>query len=124
MKVEEVMEQARDTLGSKRIFGEPYEKNGMTIIPAARVMGGAGGGDAAETAADGQPELAGKAVGSGGGVGYGMIGSPAGAFVIKGDKVSWLPAVDVNRLMLGFQVMFIVFFLVMRSIARSRAANA
>jgi len=28
----------------KRVFGEPYEKNGVTVIPAARVQGGAGGG--------------------------------------------------------------------------------
>ena len=53
-----------------------------------------------------------------------MVGSPAGAFVVKGDKVTWMPAVDVNRLMFGFQVTLIVFFLVMRSIAKSRAPRA
>jgi uncharacterized spore protein YtfJ len=26
------------------VFGEPYEKDGVTIIPAARIRGGAGGG--------------------------------------------------------------------------------
>ena len=44
MQVDEIMSQARDSLGSKRVFGEPYEKNGVTVIPAAKVMGGAGGG--------------------------------------------------------------------------------
>ena len=27
-----------------RVFGEPYEKDGATIIPVAKVAGGAGGG--------------------------------------------------------------------------------
>ncbi len=124
MKVEEIVDQARESLGSKRVFGEPYEKNGVTVIPAARVMGGAGGGDAGEKAAQVEgvegAEGARTGAGTGTGVGYGMMGSPAGAFVIKGNDVKWLPAVDVNRLMFGFQLMFIVFFLVVRSIARSR----
>jgi uncharacterized spore protein YtfJ len=33
-----------DALTVKRVFGEPYEKDGVTIIPAARVQGGAGAG--------------------------------------------------------------------------------
>ena len=28
----------------RRVYGEPYEKEGVTVIPAARVQGGAGGG--------------------------------------------------------------------------------
>lgn len=119
MTVEEFVEQARESLGSKRVFGEPYEKNGVTVIPAARVMGGAAGGDSAEKS--GEPGSIEGVKGTGQGIGYGMIGSPAGAFVIKGNDVSWMPAIDVNRMMFGFQIMFIVFFLVMRSIAKTRA---
>jgi uncharacterized spore protein YtfJ len=44
MEVQDVIAQARDTLTVKRVYGEPYEKDGVTIIPAARVQGGAGGG--------------------------------------------------------------------------------
>ena len=44
MEIQDVIAQARDTLTVKRVFGEPYEKDGVTIIPAARVQGGAGGG--------------------------------------------------------------------------------
>ena len=44
MEVQEVIAQARDAITVKRVFGEPYEKNGVTVIPAARVQGGAGGG--------------------------------------------------------------------------------
>ena len=35
MEVQEVIGQARDALTVKRVFGEPYEKDGLTIIPAA-----------------------------------------------------------------------------------------
>ena len=41
--------------------------------------------------------------------------------MIKGDEVKWLPAIDVNRVMFGFQVMIIVFFLVVRSVMKARA---
>ena len=82
-------------------------------------MGGAGGGGEGANV-EGVGSETGKQTGTG--VGYGMIGSPAGAYVIKGDKVQWLPAIDVNRLMLGFQVALVVFFLVVRSVA-SRARS-
>jgi len=120
MQVDAIIDQARESLGSKQIFGEPFEKNGVTIIPAARVMGGAGGGGEGANI-EGPGTETGKQTGTG--VGYGMIGSPAGAYVIKGDKVQWLPAIDVNRLMLGFQVALVVFFLVVRSVAKTRAVK-
>jgi uncharacterized spore protein YtfJ len=121
MNVTEVFEEARATMGSKGVFGAPYEKNGITVIPAARIMGGAGGGEGVVPhAADGQEPASEVPTGSGGG--FGMSGQPTGAFVIKGDEVRWLPAVDVNRMMFGFQVVMVVFFLAMRSIAKARAA--
>jgi hypothetical protein len=45
MNVEEIMAQAKDTMTVKRVFGEPYEKDGVTVIPAAAIGGGAGGGE-------------------------------------------------------------------------------
>jgi uncharacterized spore protein YtfJ len=33
----------RDAVTVKRVFGEPYQKNGVTVIPAAKVMGGGWG---------------------------------------------------------------------------------
>ena len=44
MDPNELMTQARDALTVKRVFGEPYERDGVTLIPAAVVRGGAGGG--------------------------------------------------------------------------------
>jgi uncharacterized spore protein YtfJ len=122
LKLDEILADAEKTLGVRRIYGEPYEKNGVTVITAARVMGGAGGGGGPETVpADSTDGAASPTIPSG--VGFGLSGRPAGAFVIKGDEVRWLPAIDVNRLVLGFQIAIVVFFLVMRSIAKTRAKS-
>jgi uncharacterized spore protein YtfJ len=126
VKFAELIEDASDKIGAKRVFGEPYEKNGVTIIPAARVMGGAGAGEGEmpQPAGEGAPweEGAKRPLGSGGG--FGMSGRPAGAFVIKGDEVTWMPALDVNRIVFGAQVVAIIFLFVMRSIVKTRAKAA
>jgi len=93
--IEELIKGHRDAVTVKRVFGEPFEKNGVTVIPAAKVMGGGGGG------AGESPE--GK--GQGSGSGFGMVGKPAGAYVIRGDTVKWEPAVDANRLIAGVFVL-------------------
>ena len=125
MNVTEVFEEAKRTIGSKGVFGTPYEKNGVTVIPAARIMGGAGGGEGpAAQAGDGSTESGDATIATGSGAGFGVSGHPTGAFVIKGDEVRWVPAVDVNRLMFGFQIVAVVFLFAIRSIAKSRAASA
>jgi uncharacterized spore protein YtfJ len=123
LKLEEIVDHASESIGAKRVFGEPYEKNGVTVIPAARVMGGVGGGEGTAPGVAGETtDLPREGTPGGFGAGYGMSGRPAGAFVIRGEEVKWLPAIDVNRLMFGFQVVMIVFFLMMRSIMKARAA--
>jgi uncharacterized spore protein YtfJ len=111
MEVQDVIAQARDTLTVKRVFGEPYDKNGVTIIPAARIQGGAGGG--------GGEDQEGKGKGSGGG--FGVTARPAGAFIIRDGEVSWRPAVDVNRIVLGGQIVAIVALLTLRAMVKARA---
>jgi uncharacterized spore protein YtfJ len=111
MQVQDVIAQARDALTVKRVFGEPYEKDGVTIIPAARVQGGAGGGGGED--AQGQ--------GRGSGSGFGMTARPVGGFIIRGGEVSWRPAVDVNRILLGAQVVAVVALLTARTILKARA---
>ena len=83
----------KDALTVKRVFGEPYEKNGVTVIPAASVLGGGGGGEGEGPQGDG--------TGTGSGSGFGLAARPAGAYVIRGDEVSWQPAIDVNRIAAG-----------------------
>lgn len=103
-----VVEGARDVITHKRVIGEPYEKNGVTVIPVIAASGGGGGGEG--TGPDGQ--------GTGGGIGLSV--KPLGAFVIKGDDVRWVPAIDVTRVIIGGQLVTVVALLAIRSIVRSR----
>ena len=110
MDVQDITSQARDALTVKRVFGEPYEKDGLTIIPAARVQGavGAGGGE--------DPQTQGK--GSGGG--FGMTARPVGAFIVREGELTWQPAMDVTRIVLGGQLVAIVALLTIRAIYKAR----
>ena len=97
---------ARDLLTVRRAFGEPIERNGVTLVPVARVAGGSGYGHGeGDVPAQGRGEhTPGAGSGSGGGGGFGVGVSPIGVFVIRGDDVSWQPAFDLNRAILGGQI--------------------
>jgi len=110
----EALEQATDVLTAKRVIGEPYEKNGLTFIPAVSIGGGGGGGLGNDT--EGKP--------GGYGGGFGVRARPLGAYVIKGDSVRWVPSVDATRVVIGAQLTAIVGLLVVRSIVRSRTRRA
>jgi uncharacterized spore protein YtfJ len=110
MEVQDVIRQAPEALTVKRVFGEPYEKNGVTMIPVAKVQGGAGGGGGEG------PE--GVSKGSGGG--FGINARPVGAFLIRGDEMTWKPTIDLNRIVLGGQIVAIVALLTIRSIVKAR----
>ncbi|MGW4370590.1 spore germination protein GerW family protein [Nocardia takedensis] len=86
MKVEEVLARAGDSLTAKRVYAEPVEKDGLTVIAAAAVSGGGGGGGGTDENGEG-----------GSGVGFGVGAKPVGAFVIENGQLRWRPAVDVNR---------------------------
>jgi len=106
MNAQEVLAQAQDAITVKRVFGEPYEKNGITVIPAAAIGGGGGGGG-------------GEAEGSrGSGGGFGVSARPVGAYVIKDGQVNWQPALDLNRAILGGQIVAIFALLTLRAVAR------
>ncbi|MGZ4443496.1 MAG: hypothetical protein ACXVXC_10065 [Nocardioidaceae bacterium] len=110
MQVTEVLNTAKDALTVKRIFAEPYEKGDLTVIPAAVVGGGAGGG----TGHDKQGQ-------EGEGGGFGMTGRPAGAYVIKDGRLGWRPAVDPNRMFMVLGMVVIAYLLSRPRMARARA---
>jgi uncharacterized spore protein YtfJ len=83
MDLEALLQGHRDAVNVRRIYGDPIEQDGVTVVPAAAIFGGTGGGGDAE--------------GNGGG-GFGLIGRPVGAWVIKDGDVSWRPALDLTRL--------------------------
>jgi uncharacterized spore protein YtfJ len=113
MEIQDLIAKAQDTLTVKRVYGEPYEKDGVTIIPAARVQGGAGGGQGEDP----------KRQGRGSGSGFGITARPVGAFVLRQGELSWRPAVDVTRIVLGGQVVAVVALLTARAIIKAWAKS-
>jgi hypothetical protein len=101
MEVQELIAGARDAVSVTRVYGDPYEKNGLTVIPAATVRGGGGAG---------QGEKEGAETGTGGG--FGLTARPAGAWIIEGGHADWKPAIDVNRVVAGGQVIALVAIVV------------
>lgn len=71
-------------LSARTVYGEPYERDGVTIVPAAVVYGGGGLGIGSAHLKEGG--------------GFGVVARPAGAFVIRDGEVRWQPAVDVTKL--------------------------
>jgi uncharacterized spore protein YtfJ len=82
MDLDTLLQGHREAVNVRRIYGDPVERDGVTIVPAAAVFGGTGGGGDDE--------------GNGGG-GFGLIGRPAGAWVIRDGDATWKPALDLNR---------------------------
>ena len=111
-EVLETIERAKDALTVKRVYGEPYEKDDVIVIPAARVQGGGGAGSGVG------PE--GEGGGSGSGGGFGVNAKPAGAWIISGDDVQWRPAIDVNKIIMGGQVIAVAALLLAAAVIRSR----
>ena len=89
VKVDEILSGARDAMTVKKVFGDPVEENGVTVIPVAKVGGGGGGGGDTE--------------GNGGG-GFGLVAKPAGAYVIADGEIRWKPAVNPNAIVIGWQL--------------------
>jgi len=110
VKIDELVEKARDTISVRRVYSEPYEQNGTTVITAAVVGGGGGVG----TGKDQKGQ-------EGEGGGFGATGRPVGAYVISGGRVSWLPAFDVNRVATGLAAVVIAFLVTRARVAKARA---
>ena len=111
MKLDELVSLAEDGLTVRRVFGEPHSQDGITVIPAARILGGGGAGGGEVSA--GQVSTGQESEGGG----FGMIARPAGAFVVKNGQVRWVPAFDVNRALL---IVGALAFMVLRLRRRAR----
>ena len=116
MDVAKILAKVAENLSVRRAFGAAYEKDGLLIIPVAGVAGGgggtgtaaAGGGEAAAHPSDlPEPAPAGHDAASqdsgrtGAGGGFGGLVLPSGAYVVKGDQVRWVPAVDPTIVVLA-----------------------
>ena len=115
MDVGKLLMKASDDLSVRRAFGTAYEKDDLLIIPVALVAGGGGGGtersrhrdpaagpDGLPGAGPAGPETAPQDPGrTDAGGGFGGLVLPAGAYVIKGGQVRWVPAVDMTIVVLA-----------------------
>ena len=110
-----LLDRFRDGMTARSVFAEPITQDGLTVVPVARVSGGGGGGGGTGPAGAG-------AEGSGTGAGFGLSSRPVGAFIIKDGTVRWRPAVDINRIVLGGQIVAIVALLTIRAIVKARRA--
>lgn len=104
MEVQEILEKAQKNLGAKHVYAEPYVVNGLTVIPAATVAGGGGAGRGES------PE------GQGGGGGFGVKSKPSGAWVIEDGVVHWKAAIDLNRILLGAELVALAGVFALRTI--------
>lgn len=109
MNVDELLTGVRDAMTVKKVYGDPIERDGILVIPAATVRGGGGGGG------DNQ---------NNGGGGFAVDAKPIGAFVIRDGVVSWEPAVDATRIAMTGMLVAIVFLWVVRGMAKGRAKAA
>jgi uncharacterized spore protein YtfJ len=115
MDVGNLLAKVGDNLSVRRAFGAAYEKDGMLIIPVAIVAGGGGAGAArprhgipatgpgsspegGPTVRDATPQDPERMEAGGG---FGGLVLPAGAYVVKGDQVRWVPAVDTTIVVLA-----------------------
>ncbi|MFI6603392.1 spore germination protein GerW family protein [Nonomuraea sp. NPDC050536] len=107
MDIMQLVEKSKDAATVGRVFGEPIHQGDVTVIPVAKVIQGSGGGMGK-----------GEAEAEGGGAGFGLGAAPAGVFVIKDGDVRWQPVVDVNRIVLGGQIVAVVLLLTIRTILK------
>ena len=105
----------RDSLSVSRAYGDAYDLDGVTVIPVARVSGGAGGGGGEGT--DDEKS------GGGFGTGFGLHVNPIGVYEVRDGRVVWKPSVDANRLLRGGQVLggIIAVCITLVLLARSRS---
>jgi uncharacterized spore protein YtfJ len=108
MDTQHILVNAQDAMTARRVFGDPIQTDGATILPVAVVGGGGGGGNKGTEKA---------------GVGFGLRAKPAGVYVIKNGDAAWRPALDLNRVILGGQLVAITALLSLRPLLRRWFAN-
>jgi len=100
MDPQQMLSSVQDALAARRTFSEPITTDGVTVIPVSVVTGGGGGGGARAE--------------QGGGAGFRVKARPAGVFAIHKGWVSWHPALDLNRVILGGQIVAVIAIVALR----------
>jgi uncharacterized spore protein YtfJ len=115
LRIFDLLAHARDAVGVRRVFGDPIEVGGTTLVPAAWVAGGMGGGGGV-VGPDDRHDAS-----HGGGMGLGLYARPAGAYVVSQGSVEWKPAIDINQLVVvGITGVVAITWFVTRAVRRRR----
>jgi uncharacterized spore protein YtfJ len=85
VNADQVLARASEMVSAGRVFGSPIEREGVTLVPVAWVVGGGGGGV-------GGPKEPGE------GAGFGVVSVPIGAYVISNGQARFVPSYDVGFL--------------------------
>lgn len=104
MDVQEMVAKMQDAATVERVYGEPYEKDGVGVIPAARVSARGGSG-----AARG---------GEHSGGGFRVDAEPVGAYVIRDGQFEWQPVFDLNGVVRRGQLVGVAALLVLWILSR------
>jgi uncharacterized spore protein YtfJ len=112
--VEQLVERIGGRTGVQAIFGEPVERDGMTVVPVGRVRWAVGAG------AGSGPDAAGgrEAMGSGSGGGGGAIADPVGYIELGSAGVRFRPIVGLPPNPLAILAVGLALTLVLRAVAR------
>jgi uncharacterized spore protein YtfJ len=113
MNVLETIREVVENAAAGKVFGAPISQDGLTVLPVAKVSGGGGGGSGTGPAADGH-----ETGGTGGGVG--VSAKPLGVFVIRDGNVRWRPAIDINKVIVGGQIVAVIALLTVRALIKAR----
>jgi uncharacterized spore protein YtfJ len=105
MDVEEMVAKSQDAATVGRVYGEPHEKDGTTVIPAAKVSARGGSG-----AARG---------GEHSGGGFRADAEPVGAFVIRNGEVEWKPVFDLSATVRRGQLVGAIALVVLWALIRA-----
>lgn len=113
----ETVRELVDHTTAEKVYGSPITQDGITVLPVAKTSGGGGGGSGTAPGEDGA-----EAGGTGGGLG--LTAKPLGVYIMKDGRVSWRPAIDINKIILGGQVVAAAGLLVAAALIRSRRRRA
>lgn len=115
MDSQAILQRVEETMSPRRVFGDPVQVDGVTLLPVATVGGGGGAGQRGDQGAEH-------------GVGFGVGAQPAGVFVVRDGDAKWRPVLNLNRVILGGQIValaaILTFGSVMRYWLKQRAAAA
>lgn len=102
--VQEMIAEMQEAASVGRVYGEPYEKDGASVIPVARVSARGGSGAARS--------------GEHSGGGFRVEAEPVGAYVIREGEVEWQPVFDLNAVVRRGQLVGGVALVVLWGVVR------